>query len=110
MRSLAISWSGQPHGFVGVVARYFLTSGALDGRRWGTASGVMVDAERVHSEIERARAAEAAEGTRKRVLAVREQVRLRRERQHALARGRAGELGEDRQVGVQSDPLDAPDA
>jgi hypothetical protein len=36
--------------------------------------------------------------------------RLRREIREAFARESAGELGEDRQVGVQPDALDAPDA
>ena len=36
--------------------------------------------------------------------------RLRREIREAFARESAGEPGEDRQVGVQPDALDAPDA
>ena len=35
--------------------------------------------------------------------------RLRREIREAFARESAGELGKDRQVGVQPDPLDASD-
>ena len=37
-------------------------------------------------------------------------ARLRRERQRPRSAERRGELGEDRQVGVKSDPLDASDA
>jgi hypothetical protein len=37
-------------------------------------------------------------------------ARLRRERQRPRSAERRGELGEDCQVGVQSDPLDASDA
>ena len=36
--------------------------------------------------------------------------RLRREIREAFARESAGELGEDREVGVKPDPLDSPDA
>ena len=34
---------------------------------------------------------------------------LRRERDEARSAARARELGEDRQVGMQADPLDSPD-
>ncbi len=37
-------------------------------------------------------------------------VALRRQRDGGRLRERGGELGEDRQVGVKSDPFDAPDA
>jgi hypothetical protein len=71
----------------------------------------VIDPERVRREAERARQAiQAAEETRRRVEAVRLQVRLRRERYGARSGQRAGELGEDRQISVQPDPLDAPHA
>jgi hypothetical protein len=56
---------------------------------------------------------ELAARARDRALAVRaraEAARLRREGNGSRSAERAGELGEDRQVGVKPDPLDAPDS
>jgi hypothetical protein len=67
--------------------------------------------EEVQQALERAKAAiKAADATRDRIEARREAERLRREGHGARPAERTGKLGEDRQVGVQPDPLNATDA
>jgi hypothetical protein len=71
----------------------------------------VTDAAQHHPEIRRARRAiQAAEATRHRVEATLDEIRLRRERDASRPAERAGQLGEDREVGVEPNSLDAPDA